>query len=816
MTNRLRKYLKFMVAITAISVIAGCATFEGQIDLENLPKDVTWISPINQDGLNDELKVEFSLPSYKDLVISEYRIIIEDQTGKTVYKQGEVSARKKKPGVKIPESISWAGVDQNGKYLPDGDYFYHIDIFYGNEQSYKSLSFMVIIDNTAPSVEISAAYPLFSPDGDGRLDTVRIFQRFSSIEAKWEGKIINSAGTSVKTFVWKGIATDFVWNGKDTSEKYVPDGEYSYIISSTDEASNKSVFSLDGITVNTERSPVSISRNLESFSPNNDGKKDTLLLTTDAVSTTDLTLWTVSIHNSKGETVRSYSGEKSLPASVLFDGKDNSGRILPDGFYKGHISLTFKNGSMPENVSQLFEIDNAPPLVYLSAAYLLFSPDGDGRRDTLKINQSTSQEDLWSASILNNSGNEIRKQTWTGRASQFEWNALDSNGIKVPDGTYSYRIECTDKADNQTVKELKSIRIDTRIPVVRISSNNKGASPDGDGMNDFISFDLTTNIPEEIGTWGLEIVNHNGDLTKSFGSNEITSALPSRIDWDGVDEKGIIREDEYTARLSVEYLKGNYVTSITEKTFRVDINGPEAEVSVSPAIFSPDQDGVDDILNIKATAKDVSGIDFWKIRIIDPAGNNFRTFAGTGESRDVIKWKGLSDKNELVQSASDYSIQYTVTDKMGNSTVAETTVPIDILVMKDGENLKIIISSIYFVPNKADYLNVNPEEKMKNLATLDRLAEILKKYSQYRIRLEGHTARVYWDNPARLQTEQDEVLLPLSVERAEVIKEALIARGINATRLTTMGYGGNRPVVPHSDITNRWKNRRVEFILIKK
>lgn len=33
---------------------------------------------------------------------------------------------------------------------------------------------------------------------------------------------------------------------------------------------------------------------------------------------------------------------------------------------------------------------------------------------------------------------------------------------------------------------------------------------------------------------------------------------------------------------------------------------------------------------------------------------------------------------------------------------------------------------------------------------------------------------------------------------------------------TTIGYGGNRPIVPHSDLDNRWKNRRVEFILIKK
>ena len=29
------------------------------------------------------------------------------------------------------------------------------------------------------------------------------------------------------------------------------------------------------------------------------------------------------------------------------------------------------------------------------------------------------------------------------------------------------------------------------------------------------------------------------------------------------------------------------------------------------------------------------------------------------------------------------------------------------------------------------------------------------------------------------------------------------------------GLGGTEPVVPFSDLKNRWKNRRVEFILIK-
>jgi outer membrane protein OmpA-like peptidoglycan-associated protein len=38
---------------------------------------------------------------------------------------------------------------------------------------------------------------------------------------------------------------------------------------------------------------------------------------------------------------------------------------------------------------------------------------------------------------------------------------------------------------------------------------------------------------------------------------------------------------------------------------------------------------------------------------------------------------------------------------------------------------------------------------------------------------------------------------------------------VNRNRLSAIGMGGKRPVVRYEDHDNWWKNRRVEFILIK-
>jgi hypothetical protein len=79
-------------------------------------------------------------------------------------------------------------------------------------------------------------------------------------------------------------------------------------------------------------------------------------------------------------------------------------------------------------------------------------------------------------------------------------------------------------------------------------------------------------------------------------------------------------------------------------------------------------------------------------------------------------------------------------------------------VVREGDRLRIVISSIYFKEFTADYLDVPADRARDNLLTLDRLAEKLKKFPQYTIRLEGHAVSVYWDDPIRGKEEERAVL----------------------------------------------------------
>ena len=54
---------------------------------------------------------------------------------------------------------------------------------------------------------------------------------------------------------------------------------------------------------------------------------------------------------------------------------------------------------------------------------------------------------------------------------------------------------------------------------------------------------------------------------------------------------------------------------------------------------------------------------------------------------------------------------------------------------------------------------------------------------------------------------------PLSVERAQSVRDYLVARGVPATRIQTYGRGENEPVASNATEAGRAQNRRVEIFL---
>ena len=128
---------------------------------------------------------------------------------------------------------------------------------------------------------------------------------------------------------------------------------------------------------------------------------------------------------------------------------------------------------------------------------------------------------------------------------------------------------------------------------------------------------------------------------------------PCRHAWsgDGLDNQGAAApEGAYVAEVRVDYLKGNQPRASTA-TFMLDRTPPRVRLALSPLPFSPDGDGVDDVLTMAIEVEDLSPISGWSLTITDPLGAPFTTLSGRGAPSDRITWDGLSDSGELVQSA---------------------------------------------------------------------------------------------------------------------------------------------------------------------
>ncbi|MEP6466199.1 MAG: OmpA family protein [Parafilimonas sp.] len=92
--------------------------------------------------------------------------------------------------------------------------------------------------------------------------------------------------------------------------------------------------------------------------------------------------------------------------------------------------------------------------------------------------------------------------------------------------------------------------------------------------------------------------------------------------------------------------------------------------------------------------------------------------------------------------------------------------------------------------------------KPSSYASLDRVAQVLIN-KNFSLKLAGHTDNVGSDNAN----------MKLSKDRAESVKDYLVSKGANSSRIEATGYGETQPIASNKTADGRAKNRRVEFTL---
>jgi outer membrane protein OmpA-like peptidoglycan-associated protein len=123
----------------------------------------------------------------------------------------------------------------------------------------------------------------------------------------------------------------------------------------------------------------------------------------------------------------------------------------------------------------------------------------------------------------------------------------------------------------------------------------------------------------------------------------------------------------------------------------------------------------------------------------------------------------------------------------------------DLYLVKLEVGQTVLLNNIFFEQSKFDLLE-------ESFPELDRVATLLKANPTMEIQLEGHT-----DNQGDFMLNVE-----LSRNRVMAVRDYLVKQGIDAARIHYKGYGSTRPVTSNHSEENRKKNRRVEFVIVKK
>lgn len=116
---------------------------------------------------------------------------------------------------------------------------------------------------------------------------------------------------------------------------------------------------------------------------------------------------------------------------------------------------------------------------------------------------------------------------------------------------------------------------------------------------------------------------------------------------------------------------------------------------------------------------------------------------------------------------------------------------------QDKETLTFAMKAVQFELGKATL-------KSESYSILNQIVNILNKYPDYNLKIEGHT-----DN-----TGTADINTRLSENRAKACYDYLVQKGISASRLSYKGYGPTRPIADNGTYSGRTLNRRVEFNMV--
>ncbi len=644
--------LKLKVVDKAGNSTCATAAFstDTAIEITSLSINRELFSP-NDDSVADEAWADYQVDEYAAIDAKAFKLVkaaggnytLDAAPVRTI-----VSGAQHVGGI---GTVSWDGKDDAGSIVPDGHYgvaVTAIDTCGNAAQKWETVE----VDNTPPTTEIGYPQP-GAPVGNV------IEVKGTAFDVHFQNFTLE-AGADDNPDTWSSISS----NGKPVTNNILGtwntfglSGKWTLRLSATDNVGNKNE-SRVVVDLGARKNLIkSLSASPSLFSPNGDGKLDTVTIQYELTDTSDVTIEIITPDN----LVRKVHTISTVAAGVstwTWNGTDEAGVVLPDNAYE--MRLTAALSSMSEfnqTESITVSIDTTPPTVDMQQPVA-----NSFVRNDITVTGSISDLNIaeYSVSYAGPSG-----AVQVDEGSQERVNHAFAIINDLPDGTYTLNLKAKDIGENAAEKNI-TFTVDRTAPVLTLNTPKDGGYYGGENAVITISGAIDE---KNLDTYSLRYGTGEdpSEWTELTGGT-VTPPDQQLFTWDVGPNSGL-SDELYTVSLLVVDKAG----SASDARAKLTIDNTMPIVSIT----SPEQGA------LFTAATEIAGTAY------DQNLEKYTVEMSKGQCFDAYQWSAIKTGSSSVQNSvlvlwqalpldGVYCLRTTVFDKAGNSAEAKVDVNVDI------------------------------------------------------------------------------------------------------------------------------------------
>ena len=447
------------------------------------------------------------------------------------------------------------------------------------------------------------------------------------------------------------------------------------------------------------------------FSPNFDGKKDTIAIPLDISDNKIIEKWQVYILEKKEgksfkvvqkiESKNSKESQKNIkkffqriiekkrnvtkPAIIEWDGKDKKGRLVKDGTYYFKIVAYDETGNKGETAFTPFVLDNTSPVIAKLRIADIFSPNGDGLKEVLDFSLKTFQVkklDTLEVKIYNQQNEIVKNISFLGESFftkeqfQFTWDGKDDNAKDCPEGNYELTVQIKDLAGNTSSLKKEQVTLIRVFEEANVIASSEKFSPNEDNILDLVILRPHLSSEKYLEDWQLNIYNENKQIVKSFkGKQKLSKHLlfygkqnqqQSKRTKLQQQSQQSLPDGTYTFFLKAYFSSGNQIQSESQKII-IDNTPPVIKVTLNQDSFNPNSDLVtSQKLNIFQEVLIEKG-NSYRGSILDERTNVVYQYFFTETIPNQLFWDGRDSDGQIIPGKYIYYLQ--AKDEVGNRSI---------------------------------------------------------------------------------------------------------------------------------------------------